>query len=513
MSNTHENPSGGREIALAGGGIAAALRVRRGAHGGAWPLLAYQPHARQLEFHRGTERRRAFIAGNRSGKTTAGAVEALWSALGVHPFRECATPNHGWVVTPSHNLGREVIERTIARFLPPGAAEWRASERRWVFRNGSTIGLMSAEAGRELFQGVSREWIWFDEEPPEDIYRECLLRTLDTHGHVWLTLTPLKGFTWVHRDFLAEPRPGSRVFRASTRDNPHVPAEAIEFTMAGLPGHELRSRLHGEFTSGDSQNFFPPEVLERLRATVRPPAWRGELDAKGRFTARADGRLSVWEEPDPPRRYVIGADASWGETGGDFSAVDVSCAETGRTVAEWHGRIYPAALAEQVLVPLGRHFNQALIAVEANGPGQPCLKALKGENHGSGAPGPAYPRLYMERVPGRPGAMRPGLTMTHGARHALLHGLREALGDPDAATPSRETFDELAAFICDAHNRPAGRHGQHDDRVFARAICLHARAEALKWPPLNPRAQKPSAPQDLFWRSALEPSGGGDSWL
>jgi len=37
--------------------------------------------------------------------------------------------------------------------------------------------------------------IWLDEECPENIYNECLIRTMTTDGHVFVTFTPLKGLT------------------------------------------------------------------------------------------------------------------------------------------------------------------------------------------------------------------------------------------------------------------------------------------------------------------------------
>src|ERR1044072_3460854 len=49
----------------------------------------------QLPFHKATHRIRFFFGSNRSGKTTGGAVEAIWRATGTHPFQSCPVPSKG----------------------------------------------------------------------------------------------------------------------------------------------------------------------------------------------------------------------------------------------------------------------------------------------------------------------------------------------------------------------------------------------------------------------------------
>src|SRR5256885_4964431 len=53
--------------------------------------------------------------------------------------------------------------------------------------------------------------IWFDEEPPPEIYSEGLTRTNATGGIVTLTFTPLQGMSEVVRRFLHEPSPDRHV--------------------------------------------------------------------------------------------------------------------------------------------------------------------------------------------------------------------------------------------------------------------------------------------------------------
>jgi phage terminase large subunit-like protein len=70
---------------------------------------------------------------------------------------------------------------------------------------GSSTCLFKAyEQGRAKWQGDTLLGVWFDEEPPLDIYTEGLTRTNATGGIVMLTFTPLKGMSDVVKMFLTD---------------------------------------------------------------------------------------------------------------------------------------------------------------------------------------------------------------------------------------------------------------------------------------------------------------------
>jgi phage terminase large subunit-like protein len=68
----------------------------------------------------------------------------------------------------------------------------------------SVLAFKAYEKGREKWQGETLDLVWFDEEPPLDIYIEGLTRTNATGGIVMITFTPLLGMSAVVRMFLAE---------------------------------------------------------------------------------------------------------------------------------------------------------------------------------------------------------------------------------------------------------------------------------------------------------------------
>jgi phage terminase large subunit-like protein len=66
----------------------------------------------------------------------------------------------------------------------------------------STLGLKSYQQGRGAFEGTEQDVVWLDEEPPLDVYVECLVRTMTTGGLVLVTFTPLEGMSDVVLSFL-----------------------------------------------------------------------------------------------------------------------------------------------------------------------------------------------------------------------------------------------------------------------------------------------------------------------
>lgn len=68
----------------------------------------------------------------------------------------------------------------------------------------SVLGLKSYQQGRDSFEGTEKDGIWDDEEPPEDIYGEQLIRTATTNGMMLLTFTPLAGMSRVVMNFMPQ---------------------------------------------------------------------------------------------------------------------------------------------------------------------------------------------------------------------------------------------------------------------------------------------------------------------
>ena len=73
---------------------------------------------------------------------------------------------------------------------------------RHVSGGWSELGLKSYEQGRGGFEGTEKHLIWFDEEPPIEIYEEAGIRLMTTRGHLLLTFTPMEGMSQVVLEFI-----------------------------------------------------------------------------------------------------------------------------------------------------------------------------------------------------------------------------------------------------------------------------------------------------------------------
>lgn len=224
-------------------------------------------HEKQLLFHKCTAKNRWVFGGNRSGKTECGAVEAVWLARGIHPYKD-NKPTDGWVVSLSQQVQRDVAQSKILSYLKrewiddivmitgkKGGASSGVIDTIYiknVFGSLSKIGFKSCDQGREKFQGASLDYVWFDEEPPEDIYIECKMRVLDRCGMIFGTMTPLKGLTWVYNTIYLNEKSDPDIWyeQMEWADNPYLNKDEIERFSATLSEDELQSRKYGHFASG-----------------------------------------------------------------------------------------------------------------------------------------------------------------------------------------------------------------------------------------------------------------------
>lgn len=195
-------------------------------------LSFYRPYAKQKEFHANglTARERLLMAGNQLGKTFCGAAEMAYHLTGLYPDwwegRRFESGIDAWAGSDTGETTRDNVQNRLVG--PPSEPDkWGTGAipgdlivdtyRRQGLANAldtivvkhasgdtSRLGFKSYDQGRQKWQGPSKHAVWFDEEPPMDVYMEGLTRTNATGGLVYLTFTPLLGMSQVVGMFLAE---------------------------------------------------------------------------------------------------------------------------------------------------------------------------------------------------------------------------------------------------------------------------------------------------------------------
>lgn len=221
-------------------------------------------HKKQMLFHKCNKKNRWVFGGNRSGKTECGAVETVWLARGIHPYKKNKRVDC-WVVSLSRQVQRDVAQSKILHYLRKSWIEAVVMESgrkdsvesgiidfilvKNVFGTLSKIGFKSCDQGREKFQGTSLDFVWFDEEPPYDIYKECKMRVMDKKGMIFGTMTPLKGLTWVYNEIYLNENHDDNVWTVTMEwaDNPYLDKKEIEDMTKSMSQDELNSRRYGKF--------------------------------------------------------------------------------------------------------------------------------------------------------------------------------------------------------------------------------------------------------------------------
>ena len=227
--------------------------------------------------------------GNRSGKSESGCMLAVAFAAGSKEWwvREWLRlndlpadlvpkkPSEVWVSALSYGDALAYLRPKLEKYCPVGTKfiRWRAQDRASaIFPNGGKILSMSAESGREKFQGAAVSLVILDEEHPQDIFDECMLRCIDYKGIVVLTMTPLKGITWPHEVFFENPQRGYTAYAISGLDNPWISSVKLRRAIAHMSDESQRSRLFGDFTN--QQGVVYPEFSRNIHVVdpFDPPA-------------------------------------------------------------------------------------------------------------------------------------------------------------------------------------------------------------------------------------------------
>ena len=198
--------------------------------------LRRELYPRHMEFFRvGKEyRERCFMAANRVGKTEgAGGYELALHLTGEYPdWWEGKRFTHevdAWAAGKTNETTRDILqlklfgrvtfvkgEKTFSGtgLIPReniGKIAWKSGVQdladtvdvKHLSGFTSKLGLKSYQQGRGSFEGTEKHIILLDEEPPLDIYSECLIRTATVGGSIMLTFTPLEGASETVLMFLA----------------------------------------------------------------------------------------------------------------------------------------------------------------------------------------------------------------------------------------------------------------------------------------------------------------------
>lgn len=270
----------------------------------------FEPYEWQKDFMNASanSRQKLAMCANQVGKSVTGAAETTYHLTGLYPEwwegKRFDGPIKAWACGISNDSTKRIVQSELlgectdpdalgTGMIPldcigvttrkagvPNALESvlvKHHNAKGEFDGWSLCGFMSYEMGQAKFMGARMHWIWLDEEPPEDIYTQCVTRTTNTGGVVSKTFTPEQGLTKVVRDFLNNLKPGQHLTRATWEDvmeirddegnvvrKGHLTPEKVEQLLSVYSPHERDMRSKGEPVFG-SGAVFPVHMMEDIK--------------------------------------------------------------------------------------------------------------------------------------------------------------------------------------------------------------------------------------------------------
>lgn len=235
-------------------------------------------------------RERAILGANRSGKTESGTCyEAVTHMTGQYPKwwkgRRFDRPVKVWFAGTTAETTRDILQRKIlgpvddfgTGLVPFDCLVGEPKRDSGIpdcietFQVRHTSGGISRgqfkayKQGRKGFEGDEIDIIVLDEEPPSDIYGECVIRTMTTNGIVMLGFTPLEGISETVLMFM----PGGQIPKEGTTgkyminftwdDAPHLTEQDKAELLDSIPPHMRAARSKGIPSLGSGAIFPVPE--------------------------------------------------------------------------------------------------------------------------------------------------------------------------------------------------------------------------------------------------------------
>ena len=249
-------------------------------------------------------RERLMMAANRIGKTESiGGYEVVLHMTGKYPDwwegRRFDRPINAWAAGDTGKTTRDILQMKLLG--PPGefgtglipkadllktTAKAGVAEAievitvKHISGGESRLTFKSYDQRREAFQGSEQDVIWLDEEPPLDVYTECLLRTMTNSGMTMLTFTPLMGLSETVMSFMPngeiqEQAAGSKYVGMATWDDvPHLTKQQKDELWASIPPFQRDARSKGIPQLGAGAIYPVPESELVCEEFSIPEHWR-----------------------------------------------------------------------------------------------------------------------------------------------------------------------------------------------------------------------------------------------
>lgn len=262
---------------------------------------------------------------------------------------------------------------------------------------------------------------------------------------------------------------------------------ASEFTDKQILKQEYPETPDEAFIASGTGYFDNEKIFEYMKM-AKAPVWIGDIELKcghpvpckaleacnalmHRFAERKDGKLKIWEKPEPYASYVLGGDVAEGVEG-DSSTATVKNNKTLKTVAAFADNRIPPGEFSYVVYALGLWYNYAYVGVESNKDGLWVNDSLFKMS---------YPNLYWREQfddVAKTVTRKVGFKTDERTRPYILSELRDVLSKNPGIWVDADFLGECLVFVRNKVGRPEAMSSKHDDKIIAEAIALEIRRNA-----------------------------------
>lgn len=306
-------------------------------------LAHFKPYPWQIEFMAANKRykQRYLRAGNRCGKSLTEAYEFAQHVTGKYQdwYEGSRIEDSGhtfWCLGVDLDSTSDVMQKELfgtkdIRFLDElgtGSIPLENIDTESMSKDGrrliqcrikhvdggyNLVRFYGAAQGQDKLMGQSVKYVWIDEEAPhnsEEIYSQCVTRTLETNGYVVFTSTPEQGRTPLNIKFEENKHNNLYLQQVSWDDCPHITDGMRKEMLAGIPESQHQMRMLGLPVIGKGAVFaFTDSEIEADKPEINPwdmVLWSldiGDVNDPTVLTLMLDKSPSVTDENEP--KYFI----------------------------------------------------------------------------------------------------------------------------------------------------------------------------------------------------------------
>ncbi len=304
------------------------------------------------------------------------------------------------------------------------------------------------------------------------------LRGKGTKKQIVISFNPIDINHWLKKRFFDRTDDNIEIFHSTYKDNDFLDDDYKRLLESYKDTDEYYYNVYclGMWGVLGKTVFDARKINDRLQVIPKPLKvgyflydYDGLRITNIRWQPDVNGYIKIYQVPNVPvqTNYCIGGDTA-GE-GSDYFTGHVLDARTGIQVATLKNQFDPDLYTKQMYC-LGKYYNNALIAIEANFDSFPIRELQRlGYNN-------QYVREQLDTYTGKMDK-RFGFRTTSLTRPTIIANLIQIVREHTETINDKDTLEELLTIIRNEKGRIEAPEGGHDDQMMGLAIAHEAKSQ------------------------------------